>query len=367
MPIAALARPWPLGARVLRAAAALTTPLLPDDYLALVNPLWGTREPWGRVEQVVRETAEAATLVIRPGWGWTAHRPGQWVSIGVRIDGVWHSRGYSITSPAVNGDGLLRVTVKAVPDGRVSNHLVRRTEPGAMLRLGRPQGNFVLPGPPPARIVFLTGGSGITPVMGMLRTLAGTPWKPDVLHVHSERRADEVIFGAELRTLSRRLTTYRLHEQHTDRHGRFSLPDLEELCPDWRQRITWACGPAGLLADVEAHWRQAGAYDQLHVERFRPACFSVWDSADDSGGGTVTFTRTGRDTEVSGGTSLLTAGEQAGVAMPSGCRMGICFGCVAPLRSGQVRDLRTGEVHHEAGDLIQTCVSGPAGTCEIDL
>lgn len=367
-PYAASVRPRPIGARLLRAAAALTTPLLPDDYLALVNPLWSTREPWGRVEQIVPETANAATLLIRPGRGWPPHHPGQWVSVGVRINGVWHSRTYSITSPAgEGGDGLLRITVKAVPDGRVSRYLVRRITPGGMLRLGQPQGDFVLPDPPPSRIVFLTGGSGITPVMGMLRTLAGASSNADVLHVHCERRADEVIFGAELRAMSRRLPTYRLHEQHTGRDGRLSLADLEELCPDWRDRPAWACGPAGLLTDVEAHWRRAGAYEQLHIERFRPARFSVPDTAGDGRGGTVTFTKTGRCAKVPSGTPLLTAGEQAGIAMPSGCRMGICFSCVAPLRSGQVRDLRTGELHGEVGDLIQTCVSGAAGECAIDI
>jgi ferredoxin-NADP reductase len=211
-----------VGSGVLRAAAAFTTPLLPDDYLAVLNPLWSTRGPRGRVERVLRETEDAATLVIRPGWQWAAHRAGQWVMVSARIDGAWNSRAYSISS-AAGGSGPFSITVKAVSGGRVSPQLVHATAPGDVLRLASPRGEFVLPDPVPPRMLFLTGGSGITPVMGMLRTLAGGAARPDVVHVHSARHPDEVIFGAELRALPRRLSTYRLHEQHTERHGRFPL------------------------------------------------------------------------------------------------------------------------------------------------
>jgi ferredoxin len=117
-----------------------------------------------------------------------------------------------------------------------------------------------------------------------------------------------------------------------------------------------------MLDDAEAHWRDAGIADRLHVEHFRPAVAS-------SGGigGRVRFARTGREADAAGDTPLLVAGEEAGVLMPSGCRMGICYSCVAALRSGRVRDLRTGREHGDEGELIQTCVSAAAGTVEIDL
>lgn len=388
MPNPTAARITSIGTGILRAATALTTglttalttalttPLRPEDYLALVNPLWSARERRGRVEQVTAETDDTATLVIRPGSGWGPHRAGQWVSVGVAVDGVWRSRCYSITSPAGNtGDGLLRITVKAVADGHVSHHLVHRTPPGAVLRLGPARGEFVLPDPVPERLLFITAGAGITPVMGMLRTLVGdratpnaTPAAPpaaipDVMHVHCARHADDVIFGTELRALPRQLPGYRLHERHTRRDGRLTPAHLHELCPDWRRRPTWACGPTGMLTDLEAHWNQAGARERLHLERFAPTPLA----APDTDGGTVSFTRTRRDAAAPAGTPLLRVGEQAGVAMPSGCRIGICFSCVAPLRRGQVRDLRTGQVHGEQGDLIQTCISGAAGPCAIDL
>jgi ferredoxin len=183
------------------------------------------------------------------------------------------------------------------------------------------------------------------------------------MHVHSALHRDDVIFGDELRGLQAKHSTYRLHEQHTDHDGFFTLDRLDAVCPDWREREVWACGPRGMLDTIEKHWANAGLIERLHVERFQAPIFA----APDAEGGSVRFLKAGYDVEAPAGTPLLEVGEGAGVTMPQGCRMGICFSCVAPLRSGQVRDLRTGEIHGDEGDLIQTCVSAAAGPCSIDL
>jgi hypothetical protein len=158
--------------RLLHAAAWLTTPLLPDDYLGLVNPLWSRRELRGRVEDVRPETASTASLTIRPGIGWTGHRAGQHVRVGVDIRGVRHWRPFSLSSSPHRTDGCLTITVKATPDGLVSPYLVRHATPGTIVRLTPAEGDFVLPEPLPDRLLFLTAGSGITPVAAMLRSLA---------------------------------------------------------------------------------------------------------------------------------------------------------------------------------------------------
>ncbi len=141
------------------------------------------------------------------------------------------------------------------------------------------------------------------------------------------------------------------------------LAELDTLVPDWRAREVWLCGPTGLLDAAEAHWSAAGVYDRLHTERFRPTVVVAGE------GGTVTFTENGRVIEADGATPILDAAEDAGVLMPSGCRMGICFRCVLPLREGAVRDLRTGELTYAVPDdgvKIQTCISAVAGSCEIE-
>jgi ferredoxin-NADP reductase len=337
----------------------VTTPLLPRDYVDLVAPLANGAALRARVEAVQPETPDAATLVLRVGRGWRGHVPGQYVRLGVDINGVRRWRAYSITS-GPRDDGRITITVKAIPGGLVSTHLVRRTRPGTVVQLDQATGTFQLPTPLPARVLFVTAGSGITPVMGMLRHHAAA--LADVVVVHSAPTPEDVIFGAELsaRAAAGQL---RLVERHTTREGVLAPAALDRIVPDWAQRDTWACGPVGLLDALEAHWADAGLADRLHTERFRAQVLVT------GAGGPVTFTGARRTVEADGATPLLDVGEAAGVLLPSGCRMGICMGCVRPLRSGAVRDLRTGALTTaEPGDgvQVQTCVTAAAGPCALD-
>ncbi|MEU1347665.1 ferredoxin reductase [Streptomyces sp. NPDC005795] len=345
-----------LRSRAWKLLEMVTTPLLPSDYVDLVSPLRAGADLRGRIEAVHPETGDAATVVIRPGRGWRGHTAGQYVRIGVDVEGVRLWRAYSITSPTDRQDGRVTITVKAIPDGKVSNHLVRRVKPGTLIQLDQPAGDFVLPETKPAKVLYLTAGSGITPVMGMLRDTG----LADVVMVHSAPRPQDVIFRDELHDLvaAKKL---RLTEVHTDTDRMLDIARLDELVPDWAERETWACGPAGLLDAAEEHWTAHGVQERLHTERFRPTILVARD-----GGGEVTFSTTGKTVSADGATPLLDVGEEAGVLMPSGCRMGICFGCVTPLKAGAVRDLRTSEITEaEPGVLIQTCVSAAAGHCDL--
>ncbi|MER6559041.1 ferredoxin reductase [Streptomyces sp. NPDC001027] len=347
-----------LRSRAWKLLEMVTTPLLPSDYLDLVSPLRAGADLRGRIEAVRPETGDAATIVIRPGRGWRGHTAGQYVRIGVDVDGVRLWRAYSVTSPTNRADGRFTITVKAIPDGKVSNHLVRRTEPGTLIQLDQATGDFVLPEAKPAKVLYLTAGSGITPVMGMLRDTE----LDDVVMVHSAPQPQDVIFRDDLHGLVAD-DKLRLTELHTDTDGMLDIARLDELVPDWAERETWACGPAGLLDAAEKHWAEHGVPERLHTERFRAGVVVTGDG----GGGEVTFSTTGTTVEADGATPLLDVGEAAGVLMPSGCRMGICFGCVTPLKAGAVRDLRTGEITEaEPGVLIQTCVSAAAGPCDIE-
>jgi len=318
-----------------RLAELVTTPLLPADYLDLFSPLRTGADLRGRILQVRPETTDAVTLVIRPGRGWLGHRPGQYVRIGVDVDGVRNWRAYSLTSltsplssrttPTSSEphspvpDGCITVTVKAIPDGKVSNHLVRHVTPGTMIMLDQAAGDFTLPDQPPRKVLFLTAGSGITPVMGMLRTPLGLDKGDaleDVVVLHSAPTAADVIFGSDLRALAAK-RDIRLIERHTDTDGKVTMDDVAALVPDWAQRETWACGPTGLLDAAEKHWGARGLAAQLHTERFRPTVLATGE------GGTVTFAR-----------SEITTSE-------------------------------TDVPDHPV--LIQTCVSAAAGTCDIDL
>lgn len=371
-----------------RVAGALASPLVPGDYLDLFDPLRAGADLRGKVVAVVHETDDAVTIKIKPGQGWRGHAPGQYIRIGIDIDGVRHWRAYSLThtlATTTDIDGLISITAKAIPDGLVSTYLsTGALTPGTLVHLDQATGDFVLPHPRPAKVLFITAGSGITPIMAMLRN--HLPELADVILVHIAPSADAVIFGAELRAYAGGATVppgtgqeptttptsaepasprFRLHEHHDDTDGYLTLEtDLDAIVPDWRDRQTWVCGPTGLLDAAEGHWAQNDLAHALHVERFRPTIIEGGE------GGEITFLRTDLSVDADGTTPILEAGEAAGVLMPSGCRMGICYGCVVTLREGAVRDLRTGEVTiAEPGDElpIQTCINAVAGTCDLDL
>jgi ferredoxin-NADP reductase len=349
--------------RVRTAGKALTTPLSPDDYLKLLNPLWTARELRGRIEEVVAETDRASTIVIRPGWGWKFdHQPGQYIGIGVEVDGTFHWRSYSLSSEPTRSGGTVSITVKAMPEGFLSDHLVNGVEPGTIVRLAAPQGNFILPDPPPAKMLFLVGGSGVTPVMSMLRTMARRKTMPDVVMAYSALHEDDMMFRDELRALADEQDAFTLYERFTEADGILTPDQLDDVCPDWKERETWACGPAPMLDATIEHYEEHDLRDQLHVERF-----TLNLDADGETGGTVTFGVDGPSFEVDGATTLLEAGEANGINMLFGCRMGICHTCDVPLASGRIRDLRSGEEHDNPNEYIQTCISVAAGDCTLTL
>lgn len=215
--------------RLVRIAELSTTPLLPADYLDLVAPLRSGATLRGRIDAVHPETRDAATVVIRPGRDWRTHTPGQYVRVGVDVDGVRHWRAYSLTSATGRPDGRISITVKAVPGGTVSNHLVRRATPGTVVHLEQASGEFTLGATAPAKILFVTAGSGITPVMGMLRNLPRGA--ADVVVAHSAPTFSDSVFGGELRALAK-AGRIRLIERHTATDGRLDAAQLDGLVGD---------------------------------------------------------------------------------------------------------------------------------------
>jgi stearoyl-CoA 9-desaturase NADPH oxidoreductase len=349
----------------MRLARSLTTPLVPDDYLALIDPRWSARELIGTIAEVRPETAEASTVVVRPSFTWPGHRPGQYLRIGVELNGIRHWRAYSLTSDPDHPDGLVSVTVKHVPSGRLSPYFTRRAEPGSLVFLGEVEGEFRLPDSPMERSLFISAGSGVTPIWSMLRELERGDQLSDVVHLHCSRTAEEVIFGDYLRRMDREYPGYTLHERLTGHDGRVAPSDLEDICPDWREREAFLSGPRDMIDAMGAHWRQAGDRARLHIERFQPT-IGRGDVALGSGG-TVHFRVTDMHASCDPGVSMLVGGEAAGGLLPFGCRMGICHTCVGKLRSGVIRDLRTGDLHGEPGETVRTCVNAPEGHVEVDL
>lgn len=327
-----------------------------------------------RVIETIDETKDCRTIVLQPGRNWRRHRAGQHMRVGLSVDGRQYTRTYTISATPQRRDGYISITVKILDGGRMSEVLVRDLAVGSHIPIGIPQGEFVLPEAKPVKPLFITAGSGITPVASMLRTFDLVGNMPDSVHIHYAPHEYDFIFGAEMHQLADRHRDYRLAaiytrslDQADGARQHFSAEQLDEICPDWASREVWACGPQSLLGALGDHFEAAGCPEVLHTERFRAA---LVDLGQDATGGRVTFTDAdGKATEVEsdGTTPLLRVAEDAGLNPAHGCRMGICHTCDTPLVEGQVRDLRTGALITEPGHTVQVCVSAAAGACSVKL
>ncbi len=348
----------------------LTAPHGVDRYLELVDPRWVVRETRAEVTSVVRQTKGTVTLTLRPNDTWVGFRAGQHVAVGVDIDGVVHERCFSLAGSPHRQDGTLELTVKANPTGRVSRHLVTSAQPGLVLRLSEARGDFVLPEPADRSgdLLFVSGGSGITPVLSMLRALVDEGHQGLVTFVHYGYTAGDVCYVDELRTLTAALPQGRLLLGLTDEPGAgdltgfFGAEHLAAVTADPAAAQVFLCGPAPLMASVEGHFASLGLSGHIHLERFGPPPI---DPALDTGHGAVAFGRS-RITAGATGTLLETA-EAAGLTPKFGCRRGICGTCTTTKTAGVVRNLTTGRESHADAEPVRLCVSVPCGDVTVDL
>ncbi len=354
-----------------QAVNAFFYPLKPAHYLELVTPLWNYAQLKARVEGIQQETSDTVTLLLKPGRGFRAHKAGQYIQLGVCIDGKRHIRSYSISSPPERNDGLITITCKAIKGGKVSQFLAHQAKPGLYVSISQPEGNFVIPSPIPDRVVCITAGSGITPVMAMLRSLSKAKAPQNIVHIHYAKHKDDVIFGHELTLLNTTLPNYKYLSIFT-RDGfsnrlpavKFSADQLTRMCPDWSSRTAYACGPSSLLDEIEELWSQKSR-TPLFIERFQAKKAPLPPNAT---GGKVSFMKSQIAVVADGETPLLKIAEAQGLSPAHGCRMGICHSCDTTLRSGQVRDLRTGEIISCRDNIkVQLCVCAAAGNIDIDL
>ncbi|QDZ43486.1 flavin reductase family protein [Corynebacterium sp. sy039] len=345
----------------------LTTPLLPDDYSVLANPLWSTRQLRGRIISIEHDknASDVVHIAIQPGWAVpTTFYAGQYIGVGVAINGRFVWRSYSLTNAPVLSEeedksALLYITVRAVEKGQLSQHLVGKTQPGTIIRLLAPAGDFQLSQPPAPKMAFIAAGTGITPIISMLRTLArrGDYAHCDVVIVYSTKNSHEALFATQIQELADTYPSVHAIFHYTQEKPRLHAQDYGTLIPDIAHRTIYACGPAHMLRDLEQWAKQESLC--LKTEHF------TLDRRSDAQGGVVTFGHRGAIT-TDGATTILEAGEQAGINMPFGCRMGLCHTCVRPLRKGHVFNVHTGHTH-EAGTQIRTCVCVAAGDVTIDV
>ncbi len=348
------------------AVAALTSPHGVDRYLEIVNPMWAAHEVRARVVDVHRETeagSPVATVTLQPTGTWAGFRAGQHVQLGLETPGARRATRCFSVSSAESGPGeRFTITVRANDAGVVSKFLVRDARPGQLVHLSQAAGDFTLPDPLPPRLLMISGGSGITPVMSMLRTLLAREYDGRVTFLHYARSPEHQIFRDELADLARDDPRVDVHLVHSRSGGeRFTAEGLARLVPDHADVDTWACGPAGLIDRVRQAYAGSDRPSRLRVEFFKTPVLTTGDAS-----GTVSFTRDGRHGANTGGT-LLEQAEALGLTPEYGCRMGICLSCTSRKTEGTVRNVVTGAESSLPDEDIQICVSAPVGDCAVDL
>jgi ferredoxin-NADP reductase len=327
-----------------------------DDMLTALLPMLSLGEVRARVVSIVAETPDTKTFLLQPNTHWRGARSGQFIRVRLEINGKRVERVYSLSSPG--GTAQIAITVKRQPGGLVSNHLHTVVKAGDVLTISQAAGDFTLPDPTqqplPTRMLLLSAGSGITPVMAMLRSLHAARYTGDLVFVHMCRSAEDLIFAAELEQLQAQMQGLTLVRHFTEHHGRLNPALLSALVPELAHRETWMCGPGAWMDAVHAYWATQSEASSLHSERFGSApqllAFAGAPAA-------VLCATTGKSFTTSGPDALLVQAERAGLAPKHGCRMGICASCQCTKSSGTVQNLVTGELSSAPNETIRLCIS----------
>ena len=339
----------------------LTGPHGVDRYTELVEPTWTLGDSRAKVVAVRRQTPRSVTLTLEPNAAFAAGpalRAGQHVNLTIEVDGRRQTRCYSPAN--AEGDRLLELTIGVHDEGLVSRHLFHNARPGMVVGLDGLGGDFTLPAVRPRSVLFVSGGSGITPVLSMLRTLilesSRGGFDCDITFIHYARTPEDACYRAELDAMPgvRVLRGYSRSAEAGDLTGHFGREHLSNVpAPD----AVFACGPPALVEAVRAQFPDA------KFESFVPPVFAVPTEAS---GGTVAFADS-RVKVTDDGRSLLEQAEAAGLSPESGCRMGICHTCTRRKTSGAVKNLVTGAVSTADEEDVQICVSVPVGDVELSL
>jgi ferredoxin-NADP reductase len=345
---------------------ALAYPHGVDRYIELIRPLLLKRDVRAEVTAVRHQTPKSVTLTLRPNENWRGVRAGQFVGVSVEINGVRSTRPYS-PAGSQHAGGVLELTVSTHPEGKVSRYLRHHARPGMIVGLTQADGDFVLPEERPERVLLISGGSAITPVMAMLRTLCDEGFTGEIGFLNYARSLELALYGTELDQLAGRHERLRVARGFTRGRGvaltgRFRREHLRAVISEHAGAATFVCGPPALIDSVRAVWANDGLAEPA-VETFTPPALA-FDT--DSAEGLVSFNLSGREAANSG-LPLLEQAEDAGLTPEHGCRMGICNTCSCRKSSGTVRNLITGGLSTATEEQIRICVSVPVGDVTLDL
>ena len=376
-------------------------------------PRWTQGRIRLRCVETVAETHDVRTFrwVAEPPMLFD-YQPGQFLTLDLEIDGNQVKRSYSISSSPTR-PAALEITVKRVPGGLVSNWLHDHVRPGFAVWASGPSGKFTCLPRPPEKLLLLSAGSGVTPVISMSRWLFDSGAQSDVVFLHSARTLDDVPFLAELAFMAARSRRFRSslvltrpppEQQWNGPTGRITPALVLREVPDYRSRTIYSCGPTPFMETAREVMTQLGfPMERFHLESFggakagergakRPASSSMADLLPTPTTvprlqpaarrqptaemprvtaprlAKVVFARSGREVAHDGETPLLELAERMGVSIPNACRAGVCGTCKVTVREGEVSmsctdGLGPGE---QAQGKVLSCIGLPRGAVVVE-
>jgi glycine betaine catabolism B len=375
---------------------------------------WDATELWCRCDRIVQETPDMKTFCFVAEQPMLFHYlPGQFVTLGLEIEGKSVMRPYSISS-SPSRPHHLSVTIKRVPGGLVSNWMHDHFNVGDRLKLvGGPMGHFTCLPNLPRKMLLISAGSGITPMLSMSRCTQDTLMPTDIVFLHSARQVADLAFRSELESMAQQMPNFRLLTTLTQATqdpwmglmGRISAPMLELTVPDLMERSVFVCGPNAFMQHVRETLEDMGfpmaqyteesfggapaapqakqitaGKNTVEVARSMPQSSVVAKpvtaaAPSPSQGGAVatavavTFQTSNQTIESDGSETILELAEQAGVALRSACRMGACGACKVRTTKGDVSYTNPPSAlsaSDQADGLILACVAYPAGCVAIE-
>ncbi|WP_374358304.1 flavin reductase family protein [Chitinimonas sp.] len=337
-----------------------------DYYGRLLHPQLQLQRTLARVAGIRAVSESTIAISLLPSKNWQGMQPGQHIGVTVEFAGVRHQRRYS---PCQSAGQPLEIAVKRHADGVVSPWLHTDLQVGSYVELSAAQGEFVLPATLPAQLLFLAAGSGITPVLALLRELSSRNYQGEVALCYYGRHRRDMAYLDTLQAMQIGGKPLRLLVGLTgeaagpnELTGRISTTHLEQALPALRDSHAFACGSHGFTEAAKQAWHAIGG-GKFTEESFTPP---QWQLHDDEAM-QLTYARSGISLSGRTGKTLLEQAEAHGLKPASGCRMGICHTCTCQKRSGAVRDLRTGLISTEPDEAIRLCISAPVGDVTLDL
>jgi ferredoxin-NADP reductase len=329
-------------------------------WLQKVNPLWSSNKALGKVVQKDTAAEGMVSLTIQVNRHFKFGQAGQHHPVFAVVDGIRYERTYSLTK--LDAQHVL-LTVKTLQGGKVSTWLAERAQTGDLVEFGAPFGDMVIHAMNQP-LVLLAAGSGITPMLSLLKDMAKqNQLKDQPVHLmYWVKKQSDAAFVERFEKLASKHPAFSyqiFYTQEDVADSRLNASHVEQLT-DVEKSTVYACGPSGFVSIAEQLFS--------HAQSFKSEAFSMSLMAnDDIGFVNVTLTQSNKVLSIPKGQSILVALEQQNIKPKHGCRMGICNKCACNKAEGSTKNMVNGAQNTEPGNLLKICVNSAQSDLVIDL